>query len=113
MRLAPPTLVILVILGGATLLLVGGSSKPALPGNAAVAQGASFSGESLSPPEPAPAIDTLRNYDGTSFNLAAQRGQLQARATDPRRYATARPVDGTPESTPAPCPSSGPPTLMR
>ncbi len=75
MRLVLPTLVILVILGGATALLLGGSSKPALPGNAALAKAASFSGQALSPPELAPAIDTLRNYDGTSFNLAAQRGK--------------------------------------
>jgi protein SCO1/2 len=74
-RLVLPTAVILVILAGATLLLAGGSSKPALPGNAGVAKAASFDGEALSPPQPAPALSSLRNYDGSSFNLAAQRGK--------------------------------------
>jgi protein SCO1/2 len=67
--------VIVAILAGATLLLAGGSSKPALPGNAAVAKAASFDGQALSPPQVAPALDSLRNYDGSSFSLAAQRGK--------------------------------------
>jgi protein SCO1/2 len=74
-RLVLPTLVLIVILGGVTLLLVGGSSKPALPGNAATVKLSSFDGSAVSPPQPAPALDTLRNYDGSSFNLAAQRGK--------------------------------------
>lgn len=74
-RLVLPTLVLIVILGGVTLLLVGGSSKPSLPGNAATVKLSSFDGSAVSPPQPAPALDTLRNYDGSSFNLAAQRGK--------------------------------------
>ena len=74
-RLALPTAVLLVILAGATLLLLGGSTKPTLPGNATVVKQASFAGSAVSPPAPAPAIDTLRNYDGSSFDLAAQRGK--------------------------------------
>jgi protein SCO1 len=74
-RLVLPTLVLVVILGGVTLLLVGGSSRPSLPGNAAAVKLSSFDGSAVSPPQPAPAIDTLRNYDGSSFNLAAQRGK--------------------------------------
>ena len=74
-RLVLPTLVLIVILGGVTLLLVGGSSKPSLPGNAATVKLSSFDGSAVSPPQPAPAIETLRNYDGSSFNLAAQRGK--------------------------------------
>ncbi len=74
-RLALPIAVIIAILGGVTLLLAGGASKPALPGNAAVAKLSSFDGVALSPPQPAPALDTLRNYDGSSFSLAAQRGK--------------------------------------
>jgi protein SCO1 len=74
-RLALPTLVLVVILGGVTLLLVGGSSKPALPGNAVAVKVSSFDGSAVSPPQPAPALDTLRNYDGSSFNLAGQRGK--------------------------------------
>jgi protein SCO1 len=74
-KLVLPTLVLLAIVGGATALLVGGPGKPALPGNASVAKAAAFSGTALSPPQPAPALDTLRNYDGSGFSLAAQRGK--------------------------------------
>jgi protein SCO1 len=70
-----PILVILVILGGATVLLVGGSSKPALPGQASAAKLDTFEGLALNPRLPAPALSTLRNYDGTSFNLASERGK--------------------------------------
>ena len=71
----PVRAVILAILGGATALLVGGCSKPALPGKANAAKVGSFQGLVLNPRVPAPALDTLRNYDGTSFNLAAERGK--------------------------------------
>jgi protein SCO1/2 len=74
-RLLLPILVIVVILAGVTLLLVGGSSKPALPGNAATARTAAFEGSTLEPPQPAPPLSTLHNYDGASFNLAAERGR--------------------------------------
>jgi protein SCO1 len=75
LRLVLPLIVIIVILGGVTLLLTHGSSKPALPGNAATAKTPVFEGVSLSPPQPAPPLSTLRNYDGTKFDLAAQRGK--------------------------------------
>jgi protein SCO1 len=76
LRLALPVLVILVILGGVTLLLVGGGSgKPALPGNAAAGKTARFAGLTLNPVRPAPALDTLRNYDSTGFDLARERGK--------------------------------------
>lgn len=74
-RLILPTAVIIAILAGATVLLAGGSSKPALPGNASAVKTASFAGQALSPPQPAPALASLHNYDGSSFNLAAQRGK--------------------------------------
>jgi protein SCO1/2 len=74
-RLALPLLVIVVILAGVTLLLVGHSKKTQLPGHAAVVNTAAFAGSSISPPTPAPPLATLRNYDGTPFNLAAQRGK--------------------------------------
>jgi protein SCO1/2 len=76
LRIALPILVIVLILGGVTLLLVGGSSsKPALPGNASAVKTPTFYGSSVTPPVAAPALDTLRNYDGSSFNLAGQRGK--------------------------------------
>jgi len=74
-RAGLPLIVILVILAGITLLLVGHSSKPALPGNAVAAKTAAFEGSTLSPALPAPPLSTLRNYDGTSFNLASERGK--------------------------------------
>jgi protein SCO1/2 len=70
-----PAVVIVAVLGGVTLLLVGGSSKQALPGNATSAKTGGFDGSTLSPVLPAPPLDTLRNYDGASFNLAADRGK--------------------------------------
>jgi protein SCO1/2 len=75
LRIALPVIVILVVLAGVTLLLTGGSSKPALPGNAATTKTSVFEGVSLSPPQPAPPLNTLRNYDGAKFSLAAQRGK--------------------------------------
>ena len=66
---------LLAIVGGLTALLLGGSSKPTLPGNAAVAKETGFDGQALAPPQPAPALETLRNYDGTHFSLAAQHGK--------------------------------------
>jgi protein SCO1 len=70
-----PLVVIVVIVGGVTLLLTGGSSKPTLPGNASTAKSASFQGALLEPPTPAPELSTLRNYDGTNFNLSSERGK--------------------------------------
>jgi protein SCO1/2 len=67
--------VILVILGGVTALLVGGGGKTALPGKAGTAKLGTFEGLALSPRLPAPALSTLHNYDGTSFNLSADRGK--------------------------------------
>ena len=76
LRLALPILVILVILGGVTLLLVGGgTSRQALPGNAAAGKTTSFAGLTLNPARPAPPLDKLRNYDGARFDLASSRGK--------------------------------------
>jgi protein SCO1/2 len=74
-RLILPIAVLVAILGGATVLLLGGSSKQALPGNAGTARTANFEGLTVTPPEPAPALATLRNYDGSGFNLGADRGK--------------------------------------
>jgi protein SCO1 len=76
LKLALPILVILVILCGVTLLLVGGgTSKPALPGNAAAGKTARFAGLTLNPVRPAPPLDTLRNYNGAGFDLSRERGK--------------------------------------
>ena len=75
MRLLLPIIVLLVIVGGATALLAGGKSKPALPGSANAAKLSSYEGLALNPRLPAPPLDTLRNYDGSSFDLAATRGK--------------------------------------
>ena len=74
-RVLLPIAVILAILGGATALLVGGKSKPAPPGAASAAKAGAYQGLLLNPRLPAPALSTLRNYDGTAFNLAAERGK--------------------------------------
>jgi protein SCO1/2 len=70
-----PVLVIIVIIGGATALLAKGSSKPTLPGNVGTVKLSSFQGQTLAPPQPAPSLSTLRNYNGESFDLAADRGK--------------------------------------
>jgi protein SCO1 len=75
LRILLPIAVIAAILAGVTLLLVGGSSKPALPGNASTARSAAFAGLLLQPPQPSPPLNTLHNYDGSSFNLAGDRGK--------------------------------------
>jgi protein SCO1/2 len=75
-KLLLPAAVIVVILAGVTLLLTThGSAKPVLPGNAATAKTPVFEGVALNPPQPAPSLSTLRNYDGAKFDLAAQRGK--------------------------------------
>jgi protein SCO1/2 len=76
LRFVLPLAVIIVIAGGAALLLIGGNaSKPTLPGNAGTAKIGTFQGLALSPLRPVPPLDTLRNYDGSSFNLASDRGK--------------------------------------
>ena len=75
LKLVLPIAVIAVIIGGVTLLLTGGSSKQPLPGNAGTAKSAAFAGATLEPPQTAPPLDTLRNYDGSSFSLGSQRGK--------------------------------------
>jgi protein SCO1/2 len=74
-RLGLPIIVLVVVIAGVTLLLIGGSGKPTLPGNASTAKLSGFRGLALNPPQQAPPLDTLRNYDGSSFSLAAQRGK--------------------------------------
>jgi protein SCO1/2 len=75
LRLILPVIVILVIVAGITLLLTGGSSKPKLPGNAETVKLSSFQGQTLDPPQPAPELSTLRNYNGEAFSLSSDRGK--------------------------------------
>jgi protein SCO1 len=76
LRMLLPALVILVILGGVTLLLVGGSSKPALPDKASAGKLTGYEGLALSPRVAAPSLSTLHNYDGAPFDLARERGKV-------------------------------------
>jgi protein SCO1/2 len=74
--LAIPLVALLAVVAVATALIAGGgTAKQTLPGNAASATAAKFRGLSLSPVLPAPPLDTLRNYNGASFNLRADRGK--------------------------------------
>jgi protein SCO1 len=75
LKLLLPLAVLVVIVGGVTLLLVGGSSKTALPGNASAVKAGVYQGLVVNPREPAPPLATLRNYDGSSFDLASDRGK--------------------------------------
>jgi protein SCO1/2 len=71
----PPALVGLAVLAGVTVLLIGGSSKPQLPGGVSSAHNASFDGGELSPLKAAPPLSTLHNYLGQPVNLASYRGK--------------------------------------
>jgi protein SCO1 len=70
-----PVAVLLGIVAAVTALLAGGSSKPALPGNANAAKLGTYEGLTLNPRVPAPALTTLHNYNGSSFDLASDRGK--------------------------------------
>jgi protein SCO1 len=74
-RIVLPLLVILVIVGGAGLLIAGTShnSQP-LPGSARSVKSASFQGLEVTPQHPAPALE-LRNYLGGTVNIDAYRGR--------------------------------------
>jgi protein SCO1/2 len=74
-KLLLPLLALVVIVGGVTALLVGKSGKPALPGNASAAKISRFDGLALTPARSAPPLNTLKNFNGASFNLAAERGK--------------------------------------
>jgi protein SCO1 len=74
-RVILPAVVMLVVLGGLTLLLVGGSGKAQLPGGATSSHSASYDGAELSPASLAPALSTLHNDQGQSINLASYRGK--------------------------------------
>lgn len=73
--LARCVLVLVVVAAGGTSLLGCGASSSASRSNADAAAAGHFDGMTLSPYRPAPALDTLRNYDGTSFNLTSDRGK--------------------------------------
>lgn len=70
-----PAVVMLVVLGGLTLLLVGGSGKAQLPGGATSSKSAAYDGAELSPASPAPPLSTLHNDQGQAIDLASYRGK--------------------------------------
>ena len=74
-RMAFPLLVIVVIAGGFALLFqhTSHNSQP-LADNTHSAKSASFLGNELSPPKPAPSL-SLRNYLGQPVNIAQYRGK--------------------------------------
>jgi protein SCO1 len=74
-KLALPAIAILVIVGGLTLLLAGGSSKQPLPYHATATKAATYEGLTLTPQRPAPSLGSLRNYNGEAFNPQADRGR--------------------------------------
>ncbi len=74
MRMIAPMLVVLVIAGGLIALLAGGSSKKSHPASSTLAA-TSYEGASVTPAAPAPALDTLRDYQGRAVNLASYRGK--------------------------------------
>jgi protein SCO1/2 len=75
LRIFLPVLLILVVVGLLTVVLAGGPAKPKLPGGATSATTTRFDGSLLSPLRAAPALSTLRNYQGQPVNLASYRGK--------------------------------------
>jgi protein SCO1/2 len=75
LRLLMPLVALLALVGILAVLLLGGSSKPALPGGAVQsAAGQGFYGTLALPSRAAPPID-LRNYLGQPVTLAQYRGR--------------------------------------
>ncbi len=70
MRMIAPVLVVLVIVGGLTALLAGGSSKPA-----GTVHRSAYDGSTVSPVVGAPPLSTLRDSLGRPVNLASYRGR--------------------------------------
>jgi protein SCO1 len=75
LHLLLPALAIVALTGVLAVLLIGGSSKPRLPGGASSASAAGFDGLLLKPLRAAPPLSTLRNYQGQPVNLASYRGK--------------------------------------
>jgi protein SCO1/2 len=74
-RLLPPLAVLIVLLGGLSFALFGGSSKPTLPDGAEQSPaGSGFWGTLARPSKSAPAI-RLRNYLGRPVTLSEYRGK--------------------------------------
>lgn len=74
--MALPVLVLLVLAAGAIALLIRGSGSPAAATPVPSTQSTKFAGLAALPLRAAPALSTLRNYDGGTFNLAADRGKV-------------------------------------
>jgi protein SCO1/2 len=75
LALALPALVLLALVGLLSFLLLGGSSKPSLPGGAQqAAAGHGFFGTLALPAKPAPPLQ-LRNYLGQQVNIDHYRGK--------------------------------------
>jgi protein SCO1 len=71
-----PIAIILLLVGGAAVLVAtGSSSKQQLPAGAKSVHSASFAGSQLQPARQAPALSSLRNYQGQPVNLANYRGK--------------------------------------
>src|SRR5882672_10946646 len=70
-----PLIAIVAAIALATVLIVGHSNAPALPGNAHSETVSGFAGQTLSPRLPAPSLGGLRNYLGERVDLASYRGK--------------------------------------
>ncbi len=75
LRIVLPLVVLVVIVGGVALVVAGGSTKQQLPAGTSSAHVGSFDGALLQPTKAAPALSTLRNYQGTPIDLAGYRGK--------------------------------------
>ncbi len=70
-----PALVALAMLAGVTVLLIGMSGKPKLPGGVSSGHRSGFDGSALNPQLPAPGLGGLRDYQGRRVSLASYRGK--------------------------------------
>lgn len=74
-KLLVPIALLIAIMTGVTLALALPGSTPTAPNGATGAKSGAYQGLALTPAQREPPLDTLRNYTGSAFNLASERGK--------------------------------------
>ncbi len=74
-KMALPAILIVLVVGVAAIVIAHASTKPALPAGETTQTLTGYDGLVLRPLKPAPALDTLHNYNGEPFKLADFHGK--------------------------------------